>query len=96
MSKGRQGAREKRARKYFRGGTMPDGLELFPLNGGKLEIMQEIMEASAEDDLSEDDLGYCTLVSMPPLRTGRQRKMLFSRTLTPCPHPSPSPQSRRP
>lgn len=62
MSKGRQGAREKRARKYFRGGTMPDGLELFPLNGGKLEIMQEIMEASAEDDLSEDDLGYCMMM----------------------------------
>ena len=41
---------------------MPDGLELFPLNGGKLEIMQEIMEASAEDELSEDELGYCMMM----------------------------------
>ena len=62
MSKGRQAARERRARKYFRGGTMPDGLELFPLNGGKMEIMQEIMEASAVDDISEDQLGYCMMM----------------------------------
>ena len=41
---------------------MPDGLELFPLNGGKMEIMQEIMEASAVDDLSEDQLGYCMIM----------------------------------
>jgi hypothetical protein len=61
MSKGRQRTREKRARKYFKGGTMPDGLELFPLNGGKLEIMQEIIEASSADEISEDQLGYCMM-----------------------------------
>ena len=62
MSKGRQGTRERRARKYFRGGTMPDGLELFPLSGGKMEIMQEIMEASAVDDISEEQLGHCMVM----------------------------------
>tara|TARA_R100000963_G_scaffold35029_1_gene31187 strand:+ start:1237 stop:1839 length:603 start_codon:yes stop_codon:yes gene_type:complete len=62
MSKGRQRIREKRARKYFSGGTMPDGLELFPLDGGKLEVMQEIMEAASVDDISEDQLGYCMMM----------------------------------
>ena len=62
MSKGRQRIREKRARKYFSGGTMPDGLELFPLDGGKLEVMQEIMEAASADDISEDQLGYCMMM----------------------------------
>ena len=38
---------------------MPDGLELYPLNGGKLEIMQDIMSASSEDELDEDNLGNC-------------------------------------
>jgi len=41
---------------------MPDGLELFPLSGGKMEIMQEIMEASAVDDLSEEQLGCCMMM----------------------------------
>ena len=62
MSKGRNGTRERRARKYFRGGTMPDGLELFPLNGGKMEIMQEVMEAAAVDYLSDDQLGNCMMM----------------------------------
>jgi len=38
---------------------MPDGLELYPLNGGKLEIMQEIMAATSEDELDEESLGNC-------------------------------------
>ena len=38
---------------------MPDGLELFPLNGGKLEIMQDIIAASEDDELDEDNLGNC-------------------------------------
>ena len=38
---------------------MPDGLELYPLNGGKLEMMQEIMTATSEEDLDEDSLGNC-------------------------------------
>ena len=41
---------------------MPDGLELFPLSGGKMEIMQEIMEASAVDELSEEQLGCCMMM----------------------------------
>ena len=41
---------------------MPDGLELFPLDGGKLEVMQEIMEAASVDDISEDQLGYCMMM----------------------------------
>tara|TARA_Y100000593_G_scaffold28131_1_gene56240 strand:+ start:1313 stop:1915 length:603 start_codon:yes stop_codon:yes gene_type:complete len=59
MSKGRHSTREKRARRYFRGGKMPDGLELYPLNGGKLEIMQDIMAATSDDELDEDNLGNC-------------------------------------
>ncbi len=38
---------------------MPDGLELYPLNGGKLEIMQDIMAATSDDELDEDNLGNC-------------------------------------
>lgn len=41
---------------------MPDGLELFPLDGGKLEVMQEIMEAASEDEISEDNLGHCMVM----------------------------------
>ena len=41
---------------------MPDGLELFPLNGGKLEIMGDIIEASSADELSEDSLGNCMMM----------------------------------
>ena len=59
MSKGRNSTREKRARRYFRGGKLPDGLELYPLNGGKLEIMQDIMAATSDDELDEDNLGNC-------------------------------------
>ena len=40
---------------------MPDGLELFPLDGGKLELMQEILEAGAADDLSDSALGNCMI-----------------------------------
>lgn len=38
---------------------MPDGLKLYPLNGGKLEIMQEIISATSEEELDEDGLGHC-------------------------------------
>ena len=41
---------------------MPDGLELHPLDGGKLEVMQEIMEAASEDEISEDNLGHCMVM----------------------------------
>lgn len=58
MSKGRHRTRERAARKYFPGGTMPDGLELFPLDGGKLEIVQELFAASEEDELDDEDLGH--------------------------------------
>ena len=58
MSKGRHRSRERTARKYFPGGTMPDGLELFPLDGGKLEIVQELFTASEADGLDEEDLGH--------------------------------------
>lgn len=61
MSKGRQRTREKRARKYFRGGTMPDGLELFPLDGGKLEVMQEIIESGESDEMDDAALGGAML-----------------------------------
>ena len=58
MSKGRHRSRERTARKYFPGGTMPDGLELFPLDGGKLEIVQELFTASEEEELDDEDLGH--------------------------------------
>ena len=58
MSKGRHRARERQARKYFPGGTMPDGLELFPLDGGKLEIVQELFTASEDEAIDDDDLGH--------------------------------------
>jgi len=61
MMKGRHRAREKRARRYFKGGEMPDGLQLYALDGGKLEIMQEIITASADGTIDEDDLGNCFL-----------------------------------
>ena len=61
MSKGRQRTREKRARKYFSGGTMPDGLELFPLDGGKLEVMQEIIESGESDEMDDASLGGAML-----------------------------------
>jgi hypothetical protein len=61
MSKGRQRTREKRARKYFKGGTMPDGLELFPLDGGKLEVMQEIIESGESDEMDDASLGGAML-----------------------------------
>ena len=41
---------------------MPDGLELFPLSGGKIDIMQEIMVASAVDELCEELLGCCMMM----------------------------------
>ena len=53
--------RAKKARKYFQGGKMPDGLELFPLDGGKLEIMQEIIESSETDEIDEAALGAAML-----------------------------------
>ncbi len=40
---------------------MPDGLQLYALDGGKLEIMQEIITASADGTIDEDDLGNCFL-----------------------------------
>ncbi len=58
MSKGRHRSRERQGRKYFSGGTMPDGLELFPLDGGKLEIVQELFSASEEGELDDEDLGH--------------------------------------
>lgn len=58
MSKGRQRTRQRTARKYFPGGTMPDGLELFPLDGGKLEIVQELFTASEEGEFDDEDLGH--------------------------------------
>ena len=58
MSKGRHRTRERAARKYFPGGTMPDGLELFPLDGGKLEIVQELFTASEEEEMDDEDLGH--------------------------------------
>ena len=58
MSKGRHRTRERTARKYFPGGTMPDGLELFPLDGGKLEIVQELFTASEDEAIDDDDLGH--------------------------------------
>ena len=58
MSKGRQRTRERQGRKYFAGGTMPDGLELFPLDGGKLEIVQELFTASEEEEMDDEDLGH--------------------------------------
>ena len=58
MSKGRHRTRERKARKYFHGGTMPDGLELFPLDGGKLEIVQELFTASEDEAIDDDDLGH--------------------------------------
>ena len=45
-TKRRKIGREKRARRYFSGGVMPDGLEMFALDGGKLEIMQEFLRKS--------------------------------------------------
>ena len=57
----RNSRRAKRARKYFQGGKMPDGLELFPLDGGKLEIMQEIIEAGESDEMDEASLGAAML-----------------------------------
>ena len=40
---------------------MPDGLELFPLDGGKLEIVQELFELSTSEEedggIGDDELG---------------------------------------
>ena len=36
---------------------MPDGLRLYPLDGGTLEIMQELLEGANEMD--DNDLGNC-------------------------------------
>lgn len=57
----RESKRAKKARKYFQGGKMPDGLELFPLDGGKLEIMQEIIESSEAEEMDEAALGAAML-----------------------------------
>ena len=40
---------------------MPDGLEMFALDGGKLEIMQEILDAGSEEELTDDDLGHAMI-----------------------------------
>ena len=39
---------------------MPDGLEMFPLDGGKLEIVQDLLES--QGDLEDDELGEAVLV----------------------------------
>ena len=36
---------------------MPDGLQLYALDGGKLEIMQEVLESA--NDMDDSDLGNC-------------------------------------
>lgn len=36
---------------------MPDGLRLYPLDGGKLEIVQELFPEDNEEELSDEDLG---------------------------------------
>ena len=48
--------RAQKARKYFAGGTMPDGMELFPLTQGKLEILMEL-----SDELEVDELEHVTI-----------------------------------
>jgi len=40
---------------------MPDGLELFPLDGGKLEVMQEIIESGESDEMDDASLGGAML-----------------------------------
>lgn len=60
-TKRRNIGREKRARRYFSGGVMPDGLEMFALDGGKLEIMQEILDAGSEEELTDDNLGHAMI-----------------------------------
>ena len=40
---------------------MPDGLELFPLDGGKLEIIQELFDAADQEEVDDEDLGHAVM-----------------------------------
>tara|TARA_B100000427_G_scaffold149852_1_gene124671 strand:+ start:4341 stop:4862 length:522 start_codon:yes stop_codon:yes gene_type:complete len=40
---------------------MPDGLELFPLDGGKLELLQDLFDAADDEQVNDEDLGYAVI-----------------------------------